>query len=81
MSNPAPRPQEATMRVTCPLCVTETTVAEAFTFEATTVEVVPCETCKRRFGVVSVSVRKSRAMELSVPETGLRHRDGLVVFG
>jgi len=75
-----PDPKEAAMLVTCPLCVTETAKAKPFTFEATTVEVVPCETCRRRFAVLTVEIRKSRALELTVPETAVQHRDGLVVF-
>jgi hypothetical protein len=55
-------------------------------FSATTVEVKPtqCERCQGA-GVVSLTVRKTAAYALATvydnSVEGLRHKDGLVVFG
>lgn len=93
MSTPLPM-KEAPMFVTCPLCISatgsartrpEVRVAEVrpFTFASTTVEVIPCIACRADHGdgLVSVTLRKSRALELEVSSASIvKYRAGGVVF-
>lgn len=85
--------------ITCPLCIGVTGRARTapelrfaepkpFTFNDTTVEVVPCEPCRENHGrgLVSVTLRKSRVIELAWSSDftpyGFRNRfDRFVSFG
>lgn len=66
--------------VTCPLCVTRAATATDSGFSSTSVAVVPCGSCRDRYGVLSVTIRKSRSIELAIPVSSVVHRDGLFVF-
>lgn len=70
-----------TFTANCPVC-DEDVQARDMSFEATTVELDACK-CIRDLGGLSFDVKKSTAYSWAVDRhsEGLRHRDGLVIFG
>jgi hypothetical protein len=84
------------LKTICPTCIEATGNARTapelrygeckpFDFSDTTVEIVPCQICRDRTGILTVRLRKSRALELTWHELDqvgalLTHRDGLVAF-
>ena len=65
--------------ISCPCKCGAVVEASDAGFTATTVSVEACPAILAR-GIVSTTIRKSEAYSLAVPTTGLRHRDGMVVF-
>lgn len=63
----------------CPNCLTNTVQVPAWDFSATEATVPFCGDCNG--GLVKAAIFPISALQhLAVPETVLRHRDGLVAF-
>jgi hypothetical protein len=82
-SKEASMSQPITFSVLCPQCSEAVAEATDLGFTATTVDIKCCSTC-RKAGYLAYTVRKTAAYRLADKldrSEGLRHRDGLVVFG
>lgn len=73
-----------TASINCPVCETGAVPSPQWAFSDTSVEVPACFDCFSRTGVLSVRVKVSRVMELSIDSAvseAMRHNTGLVWVG
>lgn len=68
-----------TTQMLCPHCRKNTVPTVSWEFHQTSVHVEVCDVCHRS-GLWSVQVKVSALAALYVPESVVRHRDGLVGF-